>query len=134
MEVETLQMLTFALSVSHAVLIVQNYSIDPNILRLLQTCEMMKPSSSSSSPGSGLGSAGGSSSSAAAAARITVAGEDVQQFFPHVVFVHNRSSDNHFVPETLKEMQVSIFLLLFYNSIVILGLFCFVFFFLYKIC
>ena len=103
MEVETLQLLTFALSVSHVVLVVQNYYIDPNIIRLLQTCEMMKPSSSSSSSGdiSSGGSTGSSGSS-----RVTIGGEDVQQHFPHVAFVHNRSAQHHFVPEMLKEIQV----------------------------
>lgn len=94
MEVESLQLLTLVLSIAHVVLVVQDTAVDPNIIRLLQTCEMMKPSSSST-PGSSSSNPSPSSAS-----------EDAQQYFPHVVFVYNRAPAHHFTPATLKKLQV----------------------------
>ncbi|XP_042240507.1 protein SMG9-like isoform X1 [Homarus americanus] len=93
MEVESLQVLTLVMSIAHVVMMVQDTSADPNLIRLLQTCEMMKPSSSSTP----------SSSSSASSA--PSASEDTQQYFPHVVFVHNRAPSHHFTPATLKKLQ-----------------------------
>ncbi|KAK4298211.1 hypothetical protein Pmani_029425 [Petrolisthes manimaculis] len=93
MEVESLQLLTLVLSIAHVVLVVQDTALDPNIIRLLQTCEMMKPSSSST-PGSSSSNPSPSSAS-----------EDAQQYFPHVVFVYNRAPAHHFTPATLKKLQ-----------------------------
>ncbi|XP_045132113.1 protein SMG9-like isoform X1 [Portunus trituberculatus] len=93
MEVESLQVLTFVMSIAHVVLLVQDVAADPTLIRLLQTCEMMKPSSSSSNTSS---SSSPANSSAA---------EDTQQYFPHVVFVHNRAPLHHFTPATLKRLQ-----------------------------
>lgn len=94
MEVESLQVLTLVMSIAHAVLLVQDAAADPTLIRLLQTCEMMKPSSSSST-----------SSSSSSPANSSAA-EDTQQYFPHVVFVHNRAPLHHFTPATLKKLQV----------------------------
>ncbi|XP_069944303.1 nonsense-mediated mRNA decay factor SMG9 isoform X2 [Cherax quadricarinatus] len=93
MEVESLQVLTLVMSIAHVVVMVQDSAADPNLIRLLQTCEMMKPSSSSTP------SCSSSSSSAPSAS------EDTQQYFPHVVFVHNRAPSHHFTPATLKKLQ-----------------------------
>lgn len=93
MEVESLQVLTLVMSIAHAVLLVQDAAADPTLIRLLQTCEMMKPSSSSSTSSSSSSSANSS------------AAEDTQQYFPHVVFVHNRAPLHHFTPATLKKLQ-----------------------------
>ncbi|XP_071550617.1 nonsense-mediated mRNA decay factor SMG9 [Panulirus ornatus] len=94
MEVESLQVLTLVMSIAHVVMLVQDSAADPNLIRLLQTCEMMKPSSSSTPSSS-------SSSNPAA----PTASEDTQQYFPHVVFVHNRAPSHHFTPATLKKLQ-----------------------------
>lgn len=96
MEVESLQLLTLVMSIAHVVVLVQDSGTDPNLIRLLQTCEMMKPSSSST-PSS-------SSSSPSAPS----GGDETQQYFPHVVFVHNRAPSHHFSPSTLKKLQVRI--------------------------
>ncbi|ROT79529.1 nonsense-mediated mRNA decay factor SMG9 isoform X1 [Penaeus vannamei] len=93
MEVESLQLLTLVMSIAHVVVLVQDSGTDPNLIRLLQTCEMMKPSSSST-PSS-------SSSSPSAPS----GGDETQQYFPHVVFVHNRAPSHHFSPSTLKKLQ-----------------------------
>ncbi|XP_045592270.1 nonsense-mediated mRNA decay factor SMG9 isoform X1 [Procambarus clarkii] len=93
MEVESLQVLTLVMSIAHVVIMVQDSAADPNLIRLLQTCEMMKPSSSSTPS---------CSSSNASSPSVS---EDTQQYFPHVVFVHNRAPPHHFTPATLKKLQ-----------------------------
>ncbi|KAK7066530.1 smg-9, nonsense mediated mRNA decay factor [Halocaridina rubra] len=92
MEVESLQLLTLVMSISHVVILVQDSGVDANLIRLLQTCEMMKPSSFSAS-----------SSSSSSSAPTGVDG--FRQNFPHVVFLHNRSPPHHFTPSVLKKMQ-----------------------------
>ncbi|XP_066988638.1 nonsense-mediated mRNA decay factor SMG9-like isoform X1 [Macrobrachium rosenbergii] len=93
MEIESLQLLTLVMSIAHVVVLMQDSGIDPNLIRLLQTCEMMKPSSSSTP------------SSSSSTQSTPTGSEDTQQYFPHVVFVHNHSPAHHFTPSMLKQMQ-----------------------------
>lgn len=105
-EIQSLQLITFLFSVCHIVLFVQDYWFDPDIIRLilffnklhyimnvvekrffifrfLQTAEMLKPSTP------------------------TAVDEAMVEYFPHIMFVHNKSPDSDFQPRRIREIQVS---------------------------
>ncbi|XP_076048398.1 nonsense-mediated mRNA decay factor SMG9 [Oratosquilla oratoria] len=81
MEIESLQLVTLMMSIAHVVILVQDYSLDPNMVRLLQTCEMLKP------------------------IPVGVTGEEAHQFFPHMVVVHNRVGTESFTPTFMRKLQ-----------------------------
>lgn len=74
LEIQALQILTFLYTVCHVVLVVQDHFTDLNLLNLLKTAEMLKPStvSHAGQDGSGLGTSP----------------EDYTEYFPYVVFVY----------------------------------------------
>ncbi|EEB13222.1 conserved hypothetical protein [Pediculus humanus corporis] len=80
-EIQSLQLITFLYSVCHIVLFVQDYWFDPDFIRFLQTAEMLKPSTP------------------------TAVDEAMVEYFPHIMFVHNKSPDSDFEPRKIKEMQ-----------------------------
>ncbi|KAJ7321749.1 smg-9, nonsense mediated mRNA decay factor [Desmophyllum pertusum] len=71
-EIQSLQIVTFLLTVCHVIIVVQDWFTDPNIIRLLKTAEMLKPSSASHTTheSSGLGSP-----------------EESDEHYPNIVFV-----------------------------------------------
>lgn len=79
-EIQSLQLATFILSVCHVVLIVEDWFLDTNIVRFLQTAEMLKPS-------------------------IPMAEEDFMEYFPHVMIIHNKASLQDFTPHQFGIMQ-----------------------------
>ncbi|KAL7644263.1 UNVERIFIED_CONTAM: hypothetical protein RMT77_005090 [Armadillidium vulgare] len=102
LEIESLQLLTFAMSVAHVLVVVQDYIFHPNLIRLLHTCQMMKPTQSSShNSSSGVGNNRDGINRCG-----TFDTSDIQHFFPHLVFIHNRSFPQHFVPKFIEELQI----------------------------
>ncbi|XP_047130662.1 nonsense-mediated mRNA decay factor SMG9 isoform X1 [Hydra vulgaris] len=88
LEVQALQLLTFLFTVCHVVLVVQDYIIDFNLLNLLKTAEMLKPStvSHSNQDGSSSGS------------------EEVNEFIPNIVFVQTCCDERSFEVEVVKSL------------------------------
>lgn len=88
-DIQSLQIVTFLLTVCHVIVVVQDWFTDVNIMRLLKTAEMLKPSSTShtthESPG--LGSA-----------------EDSDEEYPNIVFVYNKAAREDFHCENLSSM------------------------------
>ncbi|XP_046453307.1 protein SMG9-like [Daphnia pulex] len=77
MEVQSLQLLSFLYCICHILIVVQDSLGDPNLIRLLQTAEMLKPN---------------------------LASEDsVVDHMPHLVTIYNRAQPSDLVPEMLKQ-------------------------------
>lgn len=87
-EIQSLQQVTFLLTVCNVVLVVQDWFTDMSLLRFLQTAEMLKPSTPSSS---------GHDSSTTP--------DDHPDYFPHIVFVQNKSGREDFSVENFTAMQ-----------------------------
>ncbi|CAG0887458.1 unnamed protein product [Darwinula stevensoni] len=81
-EIQALQMVALFLNICHVVLVVQDFVLDPNIIRLVQAAEMLKP--------------------------YGLSPEDPESF-PHVVFVHNKVHPDEFQAEAIIAIQVSYF-------------------------
>ncbi|XP_069678162.1 nonsense-mediated mRNA decay factor SMG9 [Periplaneta americana] len=82
MEIQSLQLAAFLLSVCHIVILVQDWFFDPNFLRFVQSAEMLKPSTPTTSQD-----------------------EEIIEYFPHVLFLQNRAATGDFSPSQLKLMQ-----------------------------
>lgn len=80
-EVQSLQQAAFLLSVCHIVLLVQDWTFDPNVVRFLQTAEMLKPSTP------------------------TTSDDEIIEYFPHVLFLHNRCTPTDYGPRVVKVLQ-----------------------------
>ena len=78
-EVQSLQLLSFLYCVCHVLVVVQDSLIDPNLVRLLQTAEMLKPN--------------------------LAADESQHQLdcLPHLVTVYNRARPSDLSPEMLRK-------------------------------
>ncbi|XP_078378870.1 nonsense-mediated mRNA decay factor SMG9-like isoform X2 [Oculina patagonica] len=89
-EIQSLQIVTFLLTVCHVILVVQDWFTDLNIIRLLKTAEMLKPSSASHTTheSSGLGSP-----------------EESDEHYPNIVFVYNKATREDFQPDNLSSMH-----------------------------
>ncbi|XP_071957965.1 nonsense-mediated mRNA decay factor SMG9-like [Antedon mediterranea] len=85
-EIQSLQLATFLMTVSNVVLVVQNWFADIPLLQCLKKAEMLKPSTAN--PNSD--------------------GEDGIEYFPSVVFVQNKASREDFELNNLKNMQEDI--------------------------
>ncbi|XP_005101255.1 protein SMG9-like [Aplysia californica] len=89
-EMQSMQLLTFLLSVCNIVLVADDWFTDLNFLRFIQDAEMLKPStqlpSSSSTDGSSTK-------------------EDGSDFYPTVIFVHNKASRDDFSADSYFSMQ-----------------------------
>lgn len=72
LEIQALQILTFLYTVCHVVLVVQDHFTDLNLLHLLKTAEMLKPSTVSHAAQDGTGTNP----------------EDYTEYFPYIVFVY----------------------------------------------
>lgn len=82
-ELQCLQQLMFLMTVCHVLVIVDDWFADPNLLRFIQTAEMLKPQMSHS----------------------TVDAEDSQEYYPSVVFAQNRCSRQDYTIENYLSMQ-----------------------------
>ncbi|XP_053375253.1 nonsense-mediated mRNA decay factor SMG9-like [Mercenaria mercenaria] len=90
-EIQSLQQVTLLLTVCNVVMVVQDWFTDLSVLHFLQTAEMLKPSTPSSS--------GHDSNSAP---------EDHPDYYPHIVFVQNKSGREDFSVENFTAMQKSL--------------------------
>ncbi|KAI4496165.1 hypothetical protein M0802_008032 [Mischocyttarus mexicanus] len=86
-ELQSLQFTAFLFSVCHVILFVQDWFLDPNLLRFLQTAEMLKPSST------------------------TTMDQDYVEYYPHILFLHNKVDAQDFMPSNVKKMKD------FYNKV-----------------
>ncbi|XP_053307959.1 nonsense-mediated mRNA decay factor SMG9 [Spea bombifrons] len=91
-EMQSLQITAFLFTVCHVVIVVQDWFTDFNLYRFLQTAEMLKPSTPSPSHESG--SSCGS--------------DEGIEYYPHVVFLQNKSKREDFCPLNLKQMHTVI--------------------------
>ncbi|KAL6258206.1 hypothetical protein P5V15_010134 [Pogonomyrmex californicus] len=87
LELQSLQFAAFLFSVCHVIIFIQDWFVDPNLVRFLQTAEMLKPSST------------------------TVIDQDYVEYYPHVVFLHNKVELQDFMPAVTDEMKD------FYNKV-----------------
>lgn len=98
-EVQSVQLLTFMLSVCNVILVAYDWFIDFNLLKVIQDAEMLKPSTQASS-----------SSTDSSSTR-----EEGLDFYPTVIFVHNKASREDFSPQAYASMQ-QVLLQLFSSS------------------
>ncbi|KAG7212657.1 hypothetical protein KM043_012939 [Ampulex compressa] len=87
LELQSLQFAAFLFSVCHVIIFVQDWFVDPNLVRFLQTAEMLKPSSTTSMD------------------------QDYIEYYPHIVFLHNKAELQDFMPHTVDKMKD------FYNKV-----------------
>lgn len=87
-EILCLQQVTFLLTVCNIIIVMQDWFTDMSLLRILQTAEMLKPSTPSSSGHDN-----------------AVALEDHPDYYPHIVFVQNKASREDFSVENFTAMQ-----------------------------
>ncbi|KAK3738536.1 hypothetical protein QZH41_012047, partial [Actinostola sp. cb2023] len=91
-EMQSLQIVTFLLTVCHVILVVQDWFTDVNLLRLLRSAEMLKPSSVPHS--SSHESSSGSSTA-----------DNAEDHYPEVVFVYNKVTREDFHPENISAVH-----------------------------
>ncbi|XP_051163003.1 nonsense-mediated mRNA decay factor SMG9 [Leptopilina boulardi] len=87
LELQSLQFAAFLFSVCHVIIFVQDWIVDPNLMRFLQTAEMLKPAST------------------------TNMDQDYVEYYPHIIFLHNKAELQDFIPSTLEMMKK------FYNKV-----------------
>ncbi|XP_012270694.1 protein SMG9 [Orussus abietinus] len=80
LELQSLQFAAFLYSVCHIVIFVQDWFVDPNIVRFLQTAEMLKPST-------------------------TNMDQDYVEYYPHLLFLHNKAEVQDFMPSSIETMK-----------------------------
>lgn len=85
LEIQSLQIAAFLLTVCHVVVIVQDWFVDVNLLRFLQTAEMLRPPTPLISGDSDL--------------------SEVVEYYPHIVFLQNKCHVMDFLPSHVKLMQ-----------------------------
>ncbi|KAK2585420.1 hypothetical protein KPH14_010088 [Odynerus spinipes] len=81
LELQSLQFTAFLFSVCHVIIFVQDWFVDPNLVRFLQTAEMLKPSST------------------------TTMDQDYVEYYPHILFLHNKAEAQDFMPSTVQKMK-----------------------------
>ncbi|XP_032667762.1 protein SMG9 isoform X2 [Odontomachus brunneus] len=81
LELQSLQFMAFLFSVCHVIIFVQDWFGDPNLVRFLQTAEMLKPSST------------------------TTMDQDYVEYYPHLVFLHNKAEPQDFMPTSIKRIK-----------------------------
>ncbi|XP_012252963.2 nonsense-mediated mRNA decay factor SMG9 isoform X2 [Athalia rosae] len=86
-ELQSLQFTSFLLSVCHVIIFIQDWFVDPNLIRFIQTAEMLKPSSASAID------------------------QDFVEYYPHILFLHNKAELQDFMPDTVDMMSD------FYNKV-----------------
>ncbi|XP_053982442.1 nonsense-mediated mRNA decay factor SMG9 [Hylaeus volcanicus] len=81
LELQSLQFAAFLFSVCHVIIFVQDWFVDLNLVRFLQTAEMLKPSSTSNMD------------------------QDYVEYYPHIVFLHNKAELQDFTPNTMEKIK-----------------------------
>ncbi|XP_001600565.2 protein SMG9 [Nasonia vitripennis] len=81
LELQSLQFIAFLFSVCHVVIFVQDWFVDPNLIRFLQAAEMLKPSST------------------------TTMDQDYVEYYPHILFLHNKAEVLDFMPSSIEMMR-----------------------------
>ena len=79
-EIQGLQLTAFLMSVCHVLIVVQENFFDSNVIRFLQTAEMLKPTHSN-------------------------AEDELNDHFPHLLLVQNKAQMDDFSPKKFKLMQ-----------------------------
>lgn len=79
-EIHSLQLTAFLMSVCHVLIFVQDWFFDSNVVRFLQSAEMLKPTISNQE-------------------------EECVDYFPHLVMLHNRAQMEDFSPNKFQMMQ-----------------------------
>ena len=92
-EMQSLQIASFLMTVCHVILVTQDWFTDLTFLRSLLTAEMLRPQTHTSSHE---GSQGNSHQ------------DDIPEFYPTVVFVLNKASQDDFTPETYTDMKLTL--------------------------
>lgn len=85
LEIQSLQIAAFMLTVCHTVILVQDWFTDPNLLRFVQTAEMLRPSALLPSQDGG--------------------SDYRTEYCPHLVLVHNKCSPVDFEPSKVRLIQ-----------------------------
>ncbi|KZC14600.1 Protein SMG9 [Dufourea novaeangliae] len=81
LELQSLQFAAFLFSVCHVIIFVQDWFVDPNLVRFLQTAEMLKPSST------------------------TNMDQDYVEYYPHIIFLHNKAELQDFTPNIVEKIK-----------------------------
>ncbi|XP_050596566.1 nonsense-mediated mRNA decay factor SMG9 isoform X1 [Bombus affinis] len=81
LELQSLQFAAFLFSVCHIIIFVQDWFVDPNLVRFLQTAEMLKPSSTSNMD------------------------QDYVEYYPHIVFLHNKAELQDLTPHSMENVK-----------------------------
>lgn len=79
-EIQGLQLTTFLMSVCHVIIFVQDWFLDSNVIRFLQTAEMLRPT-------------------------ISNLEDELTDHFPHLILLHNKAQMDDFTPSKFKIMQ-----------------------------
>ncbi|XP_011494881.1 PREDICTED: protein SMG9 isoform X2 [Ceratosolen solmsi marchali] len=81
LELQSLQFLAFLFSVCHIIIFIQDWFVDPNLIRFLQAAEMLKPSST------------------------TTMDQDYVEYYPHILFLHNKAEIQDFMPSNIRMIK-----------------------------
>ncbi|KAF5282212.1 hypothetical protein FQR65_LT02909 [Abscondita terminalis] len=79
-EIQGLQMTAFLMSICHVLILVQDWFFDSNVVRFIQSAEMLKPTISNPE-------------------------DELVDHFPHLILVQNKAQMEDFSPKKFKEMQ-----------------------------
>ncbi|XP_072049164.1 nonsense-mediated mRNA decay factor SMG9-like [Amphiura filiformis] len=87
-EIQSLQLAAFLFTVCHAVIVVQDWFVDINLIEFLKRAEMLKPPTPSPGPKHDESSV-----------------EETEDYFPNIVFVQNRANHQDFELQSMQAMQ-----------------------------
>lgn len=79
-EIQSLQLTAFLMSVCHVLIFMQDWFLDSNAIRFIQTAEMLKPTISNPE-------------------------DEYVDYFPHLILMHNKAQMEDFTPARFKLMQ-----------------------------
>lgn len=89
-EIQGLQFTAFLMSVCHVFIVVQDYFFDSNVIRFLQTAEMLKPTHSNPE-------------------------DELNDYFPHLLLIQNKAQMEDFSPRKFKLVQ-EVYSKIFYKT------------------
>lgn len=79
-EIQGLQMTAFLMSICHVLILTQDWFLDSNVIRFLQTAEMLKPTISNPE-------------------------DELVDHFPHLIIIQNKAQMEDFSPKKFQQMQ-----------------------------
>ncbi|KAK5643551.1 hypothetical protein RI129_007396 [Pyrocoelia pectoralis] len=79
-EIQGLQMTAFLMSICHVLILAQDWFLDSNVIRFLQTAEMLKPTISNPE-------------------------DELVDHFPHLIIIQNKAQMEDFSPKKFQQMQ-----------------------------